>query len=133
LLVDVAPVDVGIELPSGRPGVVIPRNTWIPTTKECVVHLPPGVRGLRIYQGPGRRPLGEIDLGNVVPSGEETTRLEISFSLSSSCLLDVRVLNPSTRKDVQARIFPFSGLGPGEAERLRREAEQEELLRWVRL
>jgi molecular chaperone DnaK len=134
LLVDVAPLEYGAESPTGQSVVVIKRNTVIPAERTVMLTLPVGRNvPIRIFQGTDRRRLGELVLEHVKDGGDGKGEVNLSFEMDQTGALDVHARDALRATLAQARIFPSSGLSPADVERLRREAEQEQILRGLRL
>jgi molecular chaperone DnaK len=134
LLVDVTPHEYGAAVAGGEPVVVIERNATFPVERTQVLTLPAG-RDIRIqiFQGcihsaAARRQVGEVVLDSVGQKG----RVRLTFSLDHHGVLDVQVRGAGDC-ETRARMFPSGGLSAADVERLRREAEQESLLRGLRL
>jgi molecular chaperone DnaK len=137
LLIDVTPLALGVEDASGYFHRLIDRNSAIPRerTEELSLKVSGGVVRLRVLQdvaGPasGRRlPLGEVRLEGTRADADGTARIAVTFCLDASGILDVTCKEVAGGRAQRGRMFPSSGLSAAEVERLRREAEQERLIR----
>ncbi len=133
LLVDVTPLSLGIETLGGRLTRLIERNSSIPTEKKQIFSTAsdnqPAVT-ISVFQGeseiarsPSNRLLGEFNLEGIRPAPRGEPQIEVSFSLDSNGILQVRAKDLDTQKEAKIEIKGSSGLSHDEVERMRKEAE----------
>jgi molecular chaperone DnaK len=133
LLVDVTPLSLGIETLGGRLTRLIERNASIPTEKKQVFSTAsdgqPAVT-ISVFQGESEiarsssnRLLGEFNLEGIRPAPRGEPQIEVTFSLDSNGILQVKAQDLDTRKEAKIEIKGSSGLAPDEVERMRKDAE----------
>lgn len=133
LLVDVTPLSLGIETLGGRLTRLIERNSSIPTEKKQVFSTAsdnqPAVT-ISVFQGeseiarsPSNRLLGEFNLEGIRPAARGEPQIEVTFSLDSNGILQVKAKDLDTQKEAKIEIKGSSGLAADEVERMRKEAE----------
>jgi molecular chaperone DnaK len=133
LLVDVTPLSLGIETLGGRLTRLIERNTSIPTEKKQIFSTAsdnqPAVT-ISVYQGESEiaksgsnRLLGEFNLEGIRPAPRGEPQIEVTFSLDTNGILEVKAKDLATQKEAKIQIKGSSGLSPDEVERMRKDAE----------
>ncbi|CCF58622.1 hypothetical protein KAFR_0F00250 [Kazachstania africana CBS 2517] len=133
LLLDVAPLSLGVGMQGDIFGVVVPRNTTVPTIKrrtfttvgdnQTTVQFP-------VYQGERvnckeNTLLGEFDLKNIpmMPAGEPV--LEAIFEVDANGILKVTAVEKSTGKSANITISNAVGrLSSDEIEKMVNQAEE---------
>ncbi|KAL7746359.1 Heat shock protein ssb1 [Sorochytrium milnesiophthora] len=112
LLLDIVPLSLGVEMEGGVMGVVVPRNTPIPTIKKRVfttTHDGQTSVEFPIYEG--ERPLtrdnnllGEFDLHGIPPAPRGVPELEVIFDLDANGILKVTAIERASGKNARVTI-----------------------------
>lgn len=130
VLLDVTPLNLGIETVGGIMTNMIEANTTIPTKKveifSTAVDNQPGVE-IRVLQG--NRPManqnkqiGIFHLDGIAPAPAHQPQIEVTFDIDSNGILSVSAKDKATGKEQNIRIEAKSGLTDAEIERMKKEA-----------
>ncbi|NQV73809.1 molecular chaperone DnaK [bacterium] len=131
LLLDVTPLNLGIETLGGVSTALIQANTTIPTKKSetfsTAADNQPSVE-IHVLQGDramaaDNRTIGRFHLDGIPPSQRGMPQIEVSFDIDANGILSVSAKDNATGKEQSIRIEASSGLSDAEVEKMRSDAK----------
>lgn len=132
VLLDVTPLNLGVETMGGIMTNVIEANTTIPVKKSQIfstaVDNQPGVE-INVLQG--NRPMskdnkriGLFHLDGIAPAPAHVPQIEVTFDMDANGILTVTAKDMATNKEQHITIESKGGLSDEEIERMKKEAEE---------
>jgi len=132
LLLDVAPLSIGVETGGGVMTVLIPRNTTIPCEASEVfttsvdnqsfvpIHVLQGERAMSA----DCRSLAEFELTGIPPAPRGVPKIHVTFYIDADGILNVEATDMGTGQTAEVAISPHSGLNKDEIDSLIDESSQ---------
>ena len=132
LLLDVTPLNLGIETLGGVMTPLIPANTTIPTRKSetfstasdnqpsVEIHVLQGDRSMAV----DNRTIGRFHLDGIPPAPRGLPQIEVTFDIDADGILSVSAKDKASGKEQSIRIEASSGLSDAEIEAMRRAARE---------
>ena len=130
LLIDVTPLNLGVETAGGFCDVLIEANTPVPCDKTRTFTTASDAQTvvrIRVAQGKSERfaentLLGELELSGMAPAPRGETQIAVTFEIDADGILQVRARDVRTRQETAARMQLVGGSSDIEAMRARQAA-----------
>ncbi len=134
LLLDVTPLNLGIETLGGVTTTLIEKNTTIPTSKSQIFSTAADNQAsVEIHVVQGERPmaadnktLGRFILDGIPPAPRGTPQIEVKFEIDANGILNVSATDKATKKQQKITITASSGLSKEDIEKMKKDAEAHE-------
>lgn len=132
VLVDVTPLTLGVETLGGVATPLISRNTPVPVKKTEVFTTAADLQTsvtIHVFQGERAMAadnvgLGEFNLDGIPPAPRGVPKIEVSFDIDASGILDVTARDVASGRSQSVRISGSTRLARDLKERMVKEAEQ---------
>jgi molecular chaperone DnaK len=132
VLVDVTPLTLGVETLGGIATPLIARNTPIPVKRSEIFTTAADMQTavtVHVFQGerpmaPDNTSLGEFTLGGLPPAPRGVPKIDVTFDIDASGILDVSAKDTATGKSQSIRITGSTRLPQEEKQRMVAEAER---------
>lgn len=132
LLLDVAPLSLGIEVEGGLFNRIIEKNTTIPTKKSQTYTTAADNQTavtIKVCQGEreiagDNKLLGLFNLEGIAPAPRGMPQVEVTFDIDANGIMHVHAKDKGTNKETSIRIESGSGLSKDEIDRMQKEAEE---------
>ncbi len=134
LLLDVTPLNLGIETLGGVTTTLIEKNTTIPASKSQTFSTAADNQpSVEIHVVQGERPmaadnktLGRFILDGIPPAPRGVPQVEVKFEIDANGILNVSATDKATNKQQKITITASSGLSKEEIEKMKKDAEAHE-------
>lgn len=131
VLIDVTPLTLGVETLGGVATALIPRNTPIPIKKTETFTTATDMQTavtIHVYQGEramsrDNTGLGEFNLEGLAPAPRGVPKIDVTFDIDASGILDVTAKDAATGKEQSIRISGSTRLPEAEKQRMVHDAE----------
>jgi len=132
VLVDVTPLSLGVETLGGVATPLIARNTPVPVKKSEIFTTAADMQtSVTIHVFQGERPmsgdntgLGEFNLDGLPPAPRGMPKIEVTFDIDASGILNVTAQDTATKKSQSIRITGSTRLKEEDKDRMIKEAER---------
>jgi len=133
LLLDVAPLSLGMEIKDGVFSKLITRNTVVPSKKTKTYTTVSDYQTqlvIKVFEGEhhmtkGNRLLGQFDLTDIPAAPRGVPKIDVTFEVDANGILNVKAKDKGTGKSERITINNEKGrLTPDEIDRMVRDAEQ---------
>ncbi|MAG38892.1 molecular chaperone DnaK [Candidatus Woesearchaeota archaeon] len=132
LLLDIAPLSLGIETLGGVLTRLIEKNTTIPTKKSQVFSTAADNQTavtIRAFQGErsmaiDNKLLGQFDLVGLPPAPRGIPQVEVTFDIDANGIVHVNAKDLGTGKEQSIKITATTNLSEDEIEKMKKEAEK---------
>lgn len=131
VLLDVVPLNIGVETAGGVFTTLISKGTTIPTTKSEVfstsvdnqplvpVHVLQGLREMAM----DNKTLARLQLTDIPPAPRGVPEIRVTFDIDADGILSVSAQDLATGRSAKMKVQPGSGLTEAQLESLAAEAE----------
>ena len=134
VLLDVTPINIGIETLGGVFTTIVPANTTIPVRKEEVFSTAEDMQTtIQVNIAQGMRPMytdnkqiGTFFLDGIAPAPRGVAQVVVSIDIDASGLMTVTAKDKATGKEQTLRIEASSSLTDEEIEKMKAEAKENE-------
>jgi len=131
LLIDVAPLTLGIEVQGGMMVPLIKRNSSIPISDSMIFSTAKDNQSsvkIKVFQGERKmtsdnQEIGQFELDGIPPAPLGTPQIEVKFHINGDGILHVTAKDVVTGKEQKVRIQAKSGLTNEEVQKRAKEAE----------
>jgi molecular chaperone DnaK len=131
LLLDVTPLNLGIETLGGVMTTLIPANTTIPTKKEQVFSTASDNQTeveIKVLQGDrpmaaDNKLLGRFNLIGIPAAPKGIPQIEVGFDIDANGIVNVSAKDKATGKEQRIQIKSDGGLSKDEIARMKKDAE----------
>lgn len=132
VLLDVTPLNLGIETLGGVMTTLIPANTTIPTKKEQTFSTAADNQTeveIKVLQGDrpmavDNKMLGRFNLVGIPPAPKGIPQIEVTFDIDTNGIVHVTAKDKATNKEQRIQIKSDGGLSKDEIARMKDEAEK---------